>query len=98
MIETGHELTVMVDECEQTANIDLAYGIKHGMVDRLAALGILERPACAPNAALDLEMRIFASVNALIDGDNPFLQLFLKVGQVLLDVLQQDRPPDAGKQ
>ncbi len=51
-------MAVLVDEMQEATNIDLAQRVKDRMVDWLAALGIVERPARAFAVALNLEVAI----------------------------------------
>ena len=67
VLEGVQEVALPMDEMQHTADVDLAELLKERMVHRFLAPGILQGPVDLAAAAGELEVRVLASGDALID-------------------------------
>ena len=93
VLEGLQEVALPMDEMQHATDLDLAELLKEGMVHGLLATGILQGPVDLAAAAGELEMRVLAGGNPLIDHGKAVFQLLFQGGQVLLDGLRQDGEP-----
>jgi hypothetical protein len=68
VLEGVQEVALPLDEMEDTADLYLPELLEERMVHRVLAAGILQRPVHLAAALGEVEMRVLARRDALIDG------------------------------
>ena len=80
MVKRIDEPAVLIDEMQNTADIDLFQGVEKRMIHWLSPVRIPQRPATILTALFDLEMLILARGDPPVDAGNKHFELLFKLG------------------